>query len=183
MMMKAMMVVLGVALLTQSAAGFDHKRVSHACQSHLQEGRKAYRHCVMGEQKAGMAIDRLAAIGTDPKHKNMLRNCREMEPESYVRQFSCLAMATTDLGELPGTLPSFETAVLCKAVSDNVGGSYQIELACEEQEAEASAALKRFFPPADLMKICVPVALNVGGSYQILLTCVEAEAKAKASLQ
>lgn len=71
----------------------------------------------------------------------------------------------------------------CRQVSDAVGGSYQIEEACRQQEREAQASLSRKQMPPRVEKYCREVGKAVGGSYQIMNACVEQELAAKARLR
>jgi hypothetical protein len=78
---------------------------------------------------------------------------------------------------------AFDIAGYCRQVSDAVGGSYQIEEACRQQEREAQESLSRKQIPARVEKYCSEVGQAVGGSYQIMNVCVEQEIAAKTRLQ
>lgn len=78
---------------------------------------------------------------------------------------------------------AFDIAGYCRQVSDAVGGSYQIEEACRQQEREAQASLSRKQIPSRIEKYCKEVGQAVGGSYQIMNACVEQELAAKARLR
>ncbi|WP_036244148.1 hypothetical protein [Methylobacter tundripaludum] len=78
---------------------------------------------------------------------------------------------------------AFDISNYCRQVSDAVGGSYQIEEACRQQELEAQASLSRKQMPQRVEKYCREVGQAVGGSYQIMDACVEQELAAKARLR
>ena len=80
------------------------------------------------------------------------------------------------------SLPSFSTSSYCKEVSDAVGGSYQIEEGCMENEEESIQALQSMDIPDRVMNYCTEVAEAVGGSYQILHGCVQNELESKGRL-
>lgn len=76
----------------------------------------------------------------------------------------------------------FDTNRYCRQVADVVGGSYQIEQTCHEQELDAKRKLERMIIPERIKKYCTEVAQTIGGSYQIMKTCVEQELSAKRKL-
>jgi len=78
---------------------------------------------------------------------------------------------------------AFDIYGYCRQVSDAVGGSYQIEEACRQQEREAQVSLSRKQIPSRVEKYCREVGQAVGGSYQITNACVEQELAAKARLR
>ncbi len=78
---------------------------------------------------------------------------------------------------------AFDTVSYCRQVADAVGGSYQIEEACRQQEKEAQASLSRKQIPPRVEKYCREVGQAVGGSYQIMNACVDQELAAKARLR
>lgn len=78
---------------------------------------------------------------------------------------------------------AFDIYGYCRQVSDAVGGSYQIEEACRQQEREAQTSLSRKQIPSRVEKYCREVGQTVGGSYQIMNACVEQELAAKARLR
>lgn len=78
---------------------------------------------------------------------------------------------------------SFDIHRYCRQVSEAVGGSYQIEEACRQQEREAQANLSRKQIPSRVEKYCREVGQAVGGSYQIMNACIEQELAAKARLR
>lgn len=88
---------------------------------------------------------------------------------------------------LPGitaaaSLPSFSASDYCKQVSEAVGGSYQIEEGCMQNEKESIQALQSMDIPDRVMSYCTEVAKAVGGSYQILHGCVQNELESKGRL-
>lgn len=78
---------------------------------------------------------------------------------------------------------AFDISGYCKKVSDSVGGSYQIEQACRDQERENQMQLAQMKIPPRVDKYCQRVAQSVGGSYQIQFACVEQELEAKGKLK
>ncbi len=77
---------------------------------------------------------------------------------------------------------AFDTEEYCRQVSEAVGGSYQIEKTCREQEYEAKRKIESMDVPERIEKYCREVAQAVGGSYQIMETCIQQELEAKKSL-
>jgi len=77
---------------------------------------------------------------------------------------------------------AFDTNAYCSKVSDSIGGSYQIEMACRQQEKIAESALSRTSIPARVESYCRKVAESIGGSYQIMDACVSQELSAKSKL-
>lgn len=71
----------------------------------------------------------------------------------------------------------------CRQVANAVGGSYQIEETCRQQERQAQASLSRKQIPSRVENYCREVGQAVGGSYQIMDTCVQQELGAKARLR
>jgi hypothetical protein len=82
-----------------------------------------------------------------------------------------------------GTPFAFDISAYCRQVADAVGGSYQIELACRQQEKAARSRLAAMQVPDRIRSYCTQVADAVGGSYQIMETCVEQELKAREQLK
>jgi hypothetical protein len=80
---------------------------------------------------------------------------------------------------IAATLPEFSMSSYCKEVSEVVGGSYQIEQGCMENEQSSLNELSRMDVPERIINYCTEVANTVGGSYQILLGCVQNELEAK----
>lgn len=78
---------------------------------------------------------------------------------------------------------SYDINSYCRQVSNAVGGSYQIEEACRQQEREAQANLSRARPPARIEKYCREVGQAVGGSYQIMDACIQQELAAKGRMK
>lgn len=78
---------------------------------------------------------------------------------------------------------AFDTNSYCRQVAKAVGGSYQIEEACRQQEREAQASLSRKQIPSRIENYCREVGQAVGGSYQIMNACVDQELAAKARLR
>ncbi|WP_229503618.1 hypothetical protein [Massilia putida] len=73
----------------------------------------------------------------------------------------------------------YDIAKYCAKVSDTVGGSYQIEQACREQEATSKATLQKMKLPTRIENYCSKVASTIGGSYQIKLACAQQELAAR----
>jgi hypothetical protein len=67
-------------------------------------------------------------------------------------------------------------------VSDAIGGSAQIELACRQEEQNAKKTVPSASIPSKTLSYCDQVAFAIGGSYQILLACVQEENKARRQL-
>lgn len=78
---------------------------------------------------------------------------------------------------------AFDINGYCRQVTDAVGGSYQIEEACRQQERQARDNLSREKIPQRVANYCQEVGQAVGGSYQIMGTCVQQELAAKARLR
>lgn len=78
---------------------------------------------------------------------------------------------------------AFDINGYCRQVADTVGGSYQIEETCRQQERQAQANLSRKQIPSRVENYCREVGQAVGGSYQIMDTCVQQELAAKARLR
>ena len=78
---------------------------------------------------------------------------------------------------------AFDINGYCRQVADAVGGSYQIEETCRQQERQAQANLSRKQIPSRVENHCRNVGQAVGGSYQIMDTCVEQELAARARLR
>ena len=83
---------------------------------------------------------------------------------------------------IPAQAADFDTAAYCRTVSEAVGGSYQIELTCREQEASARNRIQRTTIPDRVYTYCTRGAQAIGGSYQILESCIEQELKAKGTM-
>lgn len=77
---------------------------------------------------------------------------------------------------------AFDINSYCRQVSDAVGGSYQIEKACREQEYEAQSKISSMSVPSRIKNYCTEVGQAVGGSYQIMEACIQQELQAKSSL-
>jgi hypothetical protein len=76
----------------------------------------------------------------------------------------------------------FDIVAYCKTICAAVGGSYQIESGCREQEQGAKVAfLGRQVPPT-VETYCRKIALTIGGSYQIMNGCIDQELEAKSKL-
>ena len=84
---------------------------------------------------------------------------------------------------LPSTAAAFDTAAYCREVGAVVGGSYQIELTCRQQENAARSRLNRMSVPNRIVSYCREVGSVVGGSYQIMVTCIEQELDARRQLR
>ena len=68
-------------------------------------------------------------------------------------------------------------------MADAVGGSYQIEQTCRQQEVAAKQKLAGIKLPARIENYCTWVGQAVGGSYQIKLTCARQELAARDQLK
>ena len=77
---------------------------------------------------------------------------------------------------------AFDINEYCIKVSNAVGGSYQIEKACREQENAALTKINSMNVPEHIKKYCEQVGQAVGGSYQIMEACIQQELEAKNSL-
>lgn len=71
----------------------------------------------------------------------------------------------------------------CRQVADAVGGSYQIEETCRQQENQARSNISRAQSPARVEKYCKDVGQAVGGSYQIMEACIRQELAAKGRIK
>jgi phytoene/squalene synthetase len=78
---------------------------------------------------------------------------------------------------------AFDVTSYCRQVSDAVGGSYQIEKTCREQEYRAKNNVDRMHTSSRIEKYCNEVANAVGGSYSIMETCIKQETEAMQSLR
>lgn len=78
---------------------------------------------------------------------------------------------------------AFDIAAYCRQVGDAVGGSYQIEKACRDQEYRAKQNIEKMKIPARIEKYCTDVASAVGGSYNIMEACIKQETDAMNSLR
>jgi hypothetical protein len=77
---------------------------------------------------------------------------------------------------------AFDINSYCRQLSDAVGGSYQIEKACREQEYDAQSKISSMSVPSRIKSYCNEVGQAVGGSYQIMEACIQQELQAKSSL-
>jgi hypothetical protein len=99
---------------------------------------------------------------------------------SAVALFAALPIAATARTR---ELPVYDIEAYCEAVSQAVGGSYQIKVACIKEEREAKDAARKAGPQeARIEAYCADVGKAVGGSYQIYWTCVQEELEAKGKL-
>ena len=92
--------------------------------------------------------------------------------------FIVLALIAT-----PAPVRAFDISAYCQQVADAVGGSYQIELACRQEEEAARSRLSSMLIPERIRSYCTQVAQAVGGSYLIMETCVQQELEALRQLQ
>lgn len=81
-----------------------------------------------------------------------------------------------------GNAYAFDTNSYCSQVADAVGGSYQIEKACRDQEHKAQSNISSMSVPSRIENYCREVAQSIGGSYVIMEACIQQEIKAKNSL-
>ena len=72
---------------------------------------------------------------------------------------------------------TFDIEAYCARVAEAVGGSYQIEETCRQQEADAREAMRS--TEQRIATYCARVAEAVGGSYQVYNTCVDQEDAAR----
>ncbi|MFZ5467098.1 MAG: hypothetical protein ACOZAI_07520 [Pseudomonadota bacterium] len=77
---------------------------------------------------------------------------------------------------------AFDIVAYCRQISDAVGGSYQIEKTCRDQEYRAKQNIEKMKIPDRITKYCTDVAGAVGGSYNIMEACIKQEADALNSL-
>ena len=84
---------------------------------------------------------------------------------------------------LTGYAMAYDIKAYCRQVADAVGGSYQIEKTCREQEYQAQDRISRMQIPARIENYCRNVGQAVGGSYQIMETCIQQENEARRSLR
>lgn len=78
---------------------------------------------------------------------------------------------------------SYDITSYCESVGAAVGGRYQIEAGCRQQEERARASIARIDVPARISSYCESVGEAVGGSYQIMESCIDQELRAKNSLR
>ena len=76
------------------------------------------------------------------------------------------------------SIPSFDTKAYCRKIADTIGGSYQIEETCRNEEYDALEKLNSRVIPDRILKYCTRIGETIGGSYQIMETCVEEETEA-----
>ena len=81
------------------------------------------------------------------------------------------------------SIPVYDTKAYCRKIADTIGGSYQIEETCRNEEAEALVKLNSRTIPDRILRYCSQIGQTIGGSYQIMETCVEQESEAAARLQ
>jgi hypothetical protein len=74
---------------------------------------------------------------------------------------------------------SFDINAYCRTVADSVGGSYQIEEACREMEADSARKYRNMSVEPKVDQYCTEVAEAIGGSYQILEGCIEQESASR----
>ena len=79
-------------------------------------------------------------------------------------------------------LYAFDTNTYCREVADAIGGSYQIEKACRNEEYKSKSNINSMNVPSRIKNYCKEVAQAIGGSYTIMETCIQQEIKAKNSL-
>jgi hypothetical protein len=114
----------------------------------------------------------IAAVMSKLLHSNVQNG------EVQVRKSVVFVMAL-----LSSSAFAFDINGYCRQVANAVGGSYQIEETCRQQEYQAQANLSRKQIAPRVENYCREVGQAVGGSYQIMLTCVQQELAAKARLQ
>lgn len=93
-----------------------------------------------------------------------------------------LALAFSGLAITSASVNAFDIDSYCRQVSDAVGGSYQIEKICRQQEYEAQSIINSISVPSRIKNYCTEVGEAVGGSYQIMEACIQQELQAKNSL-
>lgn len=81
-----------------------------------------------------------------------------------------------------GNAYAFNISAYCQKVGEAVGGSYQIESMCREQESAAKSNIASMSIPKRTAKYCQEVGQAVGGSYQIMESCIQQELDAKGRL-
>lgn len=113
----------------------------------------------------------IAAVTSNLLHNNV--QYKEAQVRSVVIVMTLLSSSAL----------AFDINGYCRQVANAVGGSYQIEETCRQQERQAQANLARNKIPLRIESYCRDVGQAVGGSYQIMLTCVQQELAAKARLQ
>ncbi|ARU30759.1 hypothetical protein CAP31_03075 [Sulfuriferula sp. AH1] len=97
--------------------------------------------------------------------------------------FQMKKIVTVVMSLLCSSAFAFDINGYCRQVADAVGGSYQIEEQCRQQERQAQSSLSRKQIPPRVESYCREVGQAVGGSYQIMGTCVQQELAAKARLR
>lgn len=93
-----------------------------------------------------------------------------------------LALMFSSLLAASASVNAFDIDYYCRQVSDAVGGSYQIEKACRQQEYEAQSKINSMSVPSKIKNYCTEVGEVVGGSYQIMEACIQQELQVKSSL-
>jgi hypothetical protein len=83
---------------------------------------------------------------------------------------------------LAGGLPTFDTQNYCRGVADAVGGSYEIELGCRNDEENAISELQQMDIPKRIARYCTGVGNAVGGSYEVFEGCINDELRARDQL-
>jgi hypothetical protein len=102
--------------------------------------------------------------------------------ESFILFFIFFLLFNNAGQVFAASLPQFSMSSYCKEVSEAVGGSYQIEQGCMENEESSLNELSRMDVPERIINYCREVAESVGGSYQIMHGCVQNELEAKGQL-
>lgn len=77
---------------------------------------------------------------------------------------------------------AYDITAYCQQVSQAVGGSYQIEETCRQQENTAKQNIAAMAVPEQIQKYCQDVGQAIGGSYQIKEVCIQQEMSAKSRL-
>lgn len=81
------------------------------------------------------------------------------------------------------TLPVYDIKSYCARVSNNIGGSAQMEKICRDEEKYSYLLLQNIDIPPKTLRYCDKVSSNLGGTYQMLRVCVEQEIEALKSLE
>lgn len=182
--------VISIGLMAQASA-YDMLKVEEYCTAKHQDHADA-EWCKVMEKEMGQLFDLALTSNPTPATKKRVLACLKKYPRSYQEAHPCLMKivdeidqtATGDGGSLHDpNIPGFDTNTYCNTVAQSVGGSYQIEKACRDQEANAWDRLRRRGLPIEIAKYCGEVAQTVGGSYQIMDACADQEIAAKSALQ
>lgn len=191
-MRYAVFIILGLATTATQTFAYDMVRVEEYCDAQHPQNPTDAEWCRVMEKSAGELFDKALTADPTPRFKKRVLTCLKKHPKSYQEAMPCLTEivdeiqggdASSATSNYDPNIPGFDSKAYCNTVAQSVGGSYQIEKACRDQEASAWDHLRNRGLPSDIAKYCGEVARTVGGSYQIMDACADQEIAAKSALQ